>query len=353
MKKTDFKIHILYEFTEAPWGGGNQFLKALRDYFGRQGVYTEGPAEANIILFNSHHYLDELLEFKKRHPGKLLLHRVDGPISYVRGRDKAIDKIIFQFNNFLADGTVFQSNWSRDMNYELGIKKAPYETTIINAPAPEIFNRQGKSRPAEKIRLIATSWSGNIRRGFDTYEYLDKHLDFNRYEMTFVGNSPIEFKNIQWIKPVPSRELADILREHDIYITASKNDPCSNSLIEALHCGLPAVARNDGGHPEIIRDAGELFRDESDIIEAIEKVSGNYDHYQQRISLPTIDEVGQRYYDFARSIYNDCSGGGYQPKRINGFGNLLLKMKLLQWQASNRLCGAFGTLRKVTMNNSR
>ncbi len=353
MKKTDFKIHILYEFTEGPWGGGNQFLKALRGLLRQRGVYADIPSGAQAILFNSHHYLDTLLQAKRNYPGKIFLHRVDGPVSYVRGRDKAVDRVIFRFNSLIADGTVFQSNWSRKMNGEVGIKEAPYETTIINAPDPEIFNRQDKLRPSGKMKLIATSWSGNIRRGFDTYEYLDSHLDFNRYEMTFVGNSPVKFRNIRHIPPLPSRELAAILKEHDIFITASSNDPCSNSLIEAMHCGLPAVARNDGGHPEIIGEGGVLFNDEADIIEAIEKISGTYDHYQQSISLPAIEEVGQRYYDFARSIYDDYASGSYRPKRLNGFGKMRLKVKLLQWRSLDRLSGVFGTLKKAVVNRSR
>ncbi len=346
MKKTVFRIHILYKFIEGPWGGGNQFLKALRDYFGKRRAYAENPEEAQVILFNSHHFLDEVFMAKRRYPSKILIHRVDGPISGVRGSDRAIDKTIYQFNKHIADGTVFQSNWSREKNYEIGAGKEPYEITIMNAPDPEIFNRKGRKQfNAKKVKLVATSWSGNIRRGFDIYQYLDKHLDFNRYEMTFVGNSPIEFRNIRWRKPVPSRELADILREHDIYITASRNDPCSNSLIEALHCGLPVVARNDGGHPEITGKAGVLFENEAGVIEAIEKVTRYYDYYQQEISLPTFDEVGQKYYEFAQNIYADYSSGSYQPKQLNLFDLAILRAQIFKWQVLSTARAALSTLR--------
>ena len=332
------KIHILYKFVEGPWGGGNQFLKALREYFRKEGVYSESLEDADIILFNSHHCLDELFKVKKKYPNKILIHRVDGPIFYARGKDKVVDEIIFQFNNLFADGTVFQSSWSREKNYEIGMRKSPYEIIIMNALDPNIFNCEGKRQFNDnKVKLVATSWSANIRRGFDIYQYLDEHLDFNRYEMTFVGNSPIEFKNIRWVKPVPSPEVANILREHDIYITASKNDPCSNSLIEALHCGLPAVARNDGGHPEIIGEAGALFENEAGAIDAIEKVAQNYKYYQARIDLSALDEVGQKYHEFAQGIYEDYLGGNYRPKQVNLSGTIRVRIKIIQWKAQNRL----------------
>ncbi len=332
------KIHILYEFVEGPWGGGNQFLKALRVYFRKAGVYSESPEEAQVILFNSHHGLDKVFRAKKRYPNKILIHRVDGPISYIRGRDRAIDEIIVRSNKLCADGTIFQSNWSRENNYEIGMRKCPYETVVMNAPDLKIFSPEGKKSPdEEKIKLVATSWSGNMRRGFEIYQYLDEHLDFNRYEMTFVGNSPIEFKNIKWIKPVPSRELANILKEHDIYITASQNDPCSNALIEALHCSLPAVARNDGGHPEIIGQAGVFFENEGGVIPAIEKVAQAYSHYQARINLPTLDEVGQKYYEFAQSIYEDYLSGNYRLKPVNLLSDIRVRIKIMEWKAQNKL----------------
>jgi len=346
MKKTAFKINILYKFVEGPWGGGNQFLKALRDHFRGIGVYSESPEEAQVILFNSHHCLDEVFRTKQRYPTKILVHRVDGPVSLVRGSDRTIDKTIFQFNNLLADGTVFQSNWSRDKNYELGAKKSPYETVIMNAPDETIFCPEGK-KPfnEERIKLVATSWSGNIRRGFEIYQYLDEHLDFEKYAMTFVGNSPIEFKNIRWIKPVPSRELANILKEHDIYITASQNDPCSNSLIEALHCGLPAVARNDGGHPEITGKAGVFFKDKNDVIHAIEKVARDYRHYQALINLPSLDEIGQKYYQFVQNIYEESLSGNYQIKRVNFFIRMNISTKILGWKVQDKFQNLIGGLR--------
>ncbi len=334
------KINILYDFRQGPWGGGNQFLKALREYFKRERVYLENPEDADVILFNSHHFFDDVFDIKKKYPDKILIHRVDGPVFLIRGKDKVIDKIIFQFNSLFADGTIFQSKWSRKECHKLGMKKLKYETVIMNAPDPTIFNTiEKKLFNKKKKKLIATSWSPNFIKGFDIYKYLDENLDFSKYEMIFIGNSPIGYKNIKWIRPVPSEEVAKILKEHDIYIIASRNDPCSNTLIEALHCGLPVVARNSGGHPEIIGGSGEFFNDEEDILIAIDKVANNYEYYQSQIDLPRIDNIGDRYYRFSENIYKDFLNGNYYPKKVNILSTakfIDMKLKTTKWRIISR-----------------
>lgn len=336
------KIHILYNFREHPWGGGNQFLRALKKEFIKKGISEENPEKVEVILFNSHHNLEKCFSIKRKFPQKIILHRFDGPIYLVRGKDKEIDEIIKLFNELFVDGIIFQSNWCKQQNKKLFGISSRYETVIHNASDNEIFNKKKKKEfnLKEKIKLIATSWSSNWRKGFEIYKFLDENLDFSRYEMTFVGNSPVEFKNIKWIKPVTSKKLAQILKQYDIYITASQNDPCSNSLIEALSCGLPAVALNDGGHPELVQNGGELFTDKNDIIEKIEKVAKSYHYYQSQIPEFSIEKVAQQYYEFAKRIYEDAQSGRYRPKRVNFLTKInfhRMKLMILRWKGVNRL----------------
>lgn len=327
------KICILYNFRDQPWGGGNQFLKSLRKYFEQAGVYEDDPEKAEAILFNSHHCLDEVVNIKRKYPGKILIHRIDGPVLLVRGNDKKTDRVVFKANNQLADGTVFQSSWCKTKCYEHGMAGTRYEEIILNAPDPEMFYAI-KKKPIEdrKIRLIATSWSSNIKKGFDIYKYLDEHLDFNKYEMTFVGNSPIKFKNIHYIEPLQSTQLADKLRQHDIFITASLDDPCSNSLIETLHCGLPAIVRNSGGHPEIIDESGIVFEGIKDVCKSIDTVANNYTKYIENINPSRMKEIGYKYYQFIERLYNDIHNKSYTTKNLSliSFIKIILYLKSIR-----------------------
>ena len=302
------KLHFLFDFKEGPWGGGNQFLKALRNYFREKGIYSENAEEAEAILINGHQYGKNNLYFLKlwkllrSRPDIVVLHRVDGPISIVRGNGSGIDKLIYFVKAMIAHGTIFQSRWSRNQNLLLGMQENKISTIITNAPDPNIFCSKEKQSAGAKTRIISTSWSPNPRKGFNIYKYLDRHLNWDRYEMTFIGNSPGTFSRIKHIPPVKSSELASLLHQHDIFLTASQNDPCSNSLIEALHCGLPSIALNSGGHPEIIKNAGELFEDEKDVLNAIDKVAADIEGYRRKIDPQNIADIGNAYYNFAKEV---------------------------------------------------
>jgi glycosyltransferase involved in cell wall biosynthesis len=226
-----------------------------------------------------------------------MIHRVDGPIGLYRGLDSDIDGKICDMNNALADATIFQSQYSLDKHVELGLSfKNP--SIIHNAVDPNIFNNKNRMPPPDglrKIRLIATSWSDNPKKGGPLLSWLDEHLDNTKYELTFVGRTKTKFKNVRIVEPVSSEKLADILRQNDIYIAPSQDDPCSNALIEALACGLPTAFLNSGGHPELVKEGGEKFADQKDMLEAIDTIARDYKKYQENIEILPLTEVANHY----------------------------------------------------------
>ena len=155
-----------------------------------------------------------------------------------------------------------------------------------------------------------------MNKGFDVYEYLDETLDFDKYEMRFIGNSPMEFRNIIHVPPCDSAVVAGYLKSSDIFVTASKSDPCSNSLIEALHCGLPAIARNCGGHPGIIGECGELFDNAEDIAPLIRKIEREYEGYRSKFSCPDIADISAQYESFAEELLALRESGNLPVKKI-------------------------------------
>jgi glycosyltransferase involved in cell wall biosynthesis len=295
------KVNIVFNFKEEPWGGGNQFLKALRNEFKKQGFYAEKASDADVVLFNSHHYLTRVFSNRVLFPKKIFVHRLDGIMSLTRNNPQ-LDNKIFVFNRLVGNGTIFQSHWAKEAAKKAGYISRCDEAVIMNAPDPSIFNNKGKDGLHQPIRLIATSWSMNPNKGFQYLAMLDKAADFNKYQITFIGNTPIKFNNIRCLPPKMTYELASVLKDHDIYLFPGKEDACSNSLIEALHCGLPAVYLLSGGNSEIVKEGGESFSSETDFLSAIDKVSANYIAYQNSIFLPDISEVAVDYLNFFEEL---------------------------------------------------
>ena len=291
-------LAVFHDFEPAPAGGGNQFLRALvRELEGR-GLTLEvnrisGGTPA--CLFNSFNFDVRRLRRFVRADCRLV-HRVDGPVGVYRGFDDGTDRRIKAMNAEFADATVLQSRYSLDMHRELGLRLVD-PVVIENAVDPEIFHPPPERAPLEdrRVRVIASSWSDNERKGAETLTWLDRNLDHERYELTFVGRTSRTFENVRALGPVDSRNVAQLLREHDVYLAPSRDDPCSNALLEALACGLPAVFRDSGGHPELVGDGGLPFVDDHDIPGALDQLVRELDPRRAAIAVPSISVVADRY----------------------------------------------------------
>lgn len=291
-------ISIFHEFAPPPAGGGHQFLRALKQEWERRGFRVEVNAVSGTTracLLNSFNFDADCFRFLRRE-GCRTIHRVDGPLAVYRGMDDGTDRKIAEWNREFAQGTVMQSRFSLQAHTEMGLAfRDP--VVIPNAADPEIFYAPERraNLGGRKLRVISTSWSDNRNKGADVYEWLDRNLDFGCVEYTFVGRLPLKMENIRVIPPIASLGLAKLLREHDVYLTASRNDPCSNSLIEALICGLPAVYLKSGGHPEIVGEAGLGFGTADEIPALLEQMTTELGWFREKIRVPRIADVADLY----------------------------------------------------------
>jgi glycosyltransferase involved in cell wall biosynthesis len=293
-------IAIFHDFMPPPAGGGHQFLRALMREFEKRGLRVAnnmiGP-KTKACVFNSFNFDSHRLR-RLRRPGCRMVHRIDGPIGVYRGFDDGTDRWVWQLNRKFADATVLQSQFSLQKHDELGFEYAS-PVIIRNTPDPDIFSRKksGTFNTGQLIRIIAASWSDNPNKGADIYHWLDQHLDQKRYSFTFVGRIQGDFQYATHRFPVASSELAKFFHEHDIYLTASKDDPCSNSVLEALACGLPVAYLNSGGHPELVHAAGVPFTGRDDVLQALDKIAANYAYYAAHSDVPAMCEVASAYLD--------------------------------------------------------
>lgn len=304
--KKKFTVGLWHKFFAPPYGGGNQFMMALRKALQKKGIEVrenELNPDIDAYILNSIHFdVEAFLEFGRSHRINVI-HRIDGPIHLIRGFDREKDELCYELNAKFAAATVLQSAWTYQRIVEMGYR--PVSPMIIhNSVDDEIFHTRGRKPFSTKrrIRLIASSWSNNPRKGGPMYKWIEDNIDWQKYEFTFVGNVSEPLQRAHRIPPVSSVELANILREHDIYITASQNDPCSNALIEAMACGLPALYLNDGGHPELVGFGGLPFNSREDFLTALDTLTDHYETFQALITVPKLDDVAEKYFALAREV---------------------------------------------------
>jgi glycosyltransferase involved in cell wall biosynthesis len=296
-------LAVFHDYAPPPSGGGNQFIRALTRELERGGLSVEAnriSGGTRACLFNSFNFDARRLRRFAR-PDVRMVHRVDGPIAAYRGFDDGTDTRVIEVNQTFADATVVQSRFSLDKHAALGLDlRSP--VVIPNAPDPSVFFPAERRDPLgdRPLRLIASSWSQNERKGLDVLVWLDRHLDFERYEVTFVGQVAGTFEWIRSVPPLPSEPLADLLRAHDAYLIGSRDDPCSNALLEALACGLPAVYLRSGGHPELVGEGGIGFDAPEELPGILERLRAELDERRAAIRVPALADVAARYLEVLR-----------------------------------------------------
>ena len=292
------RIGLWNHFQPPPWGGGNQFMLALEAELGRQGYVCvrNGAADGHIV--NSVQFPREAFDACVDARAQRVVHRLDGPISVLRGTPESLsqDRAAMAFNAQHASATVIQSRHTLRFLAEMGWR--PVRPVLVrNAADPSVFfpGPPRERAPGEPLRIIATCWSPSPGKGAAVYAWLAARLDPDRYELTFVGNLPPGAEGIRARAPVGSGELADLLRASDVYLTASRNDPCSNALVEALSCGLPAIYYDGGGHPELAGFGGLPFTLPEQIPALLQRVECEGAALRRLIRVESMAEVARRY----------------------------------------------------------
>jgi glycosyltransferase involved in cell wall biosynthesis len=300
------RIGLWHEFHKPPYGGGNQFLMALSRSMQKLGVRVETNRFSSSIhahLCNSAWFaVDDFINAAKSSKAPMI-HRVDGPIAIYRGTDWTEDQKIYELNTRLASATVYQSGWCFSRLHELGFR--PVSPVIIrNAVDSSIFHPVGHIQfsAKRKIKLISTAWSDNPKKGGPLLKWLERQLDWNRFEYTFVGRTKEQFEHIRHIPPQSSKPLSHLLRQHDIYIMASQHEACSNALIEALACGLPVLYLDDGANGELTQFGGLPFKEKEEALLQLDRLACNVDMFRRCIHVQSIEEIGRKYIELFQTV---------------------------------------------------
>ena len=287
----NLKISINVQNKEGPWGGGNLFISNLKNYLesnGNEVIFNLFDSDIDIILIidprmlsESVMYTPKEIEFYKRNINNKckVVHRINECDE--RKGTSGINKYYIKANK-VADHTVFVSEWLKNIYINSGFSSKNLDV-IMSGANSEIFNYHERAvwNKNEPLRIVTHHWGSNFNKGFDIYSYLDKSIQEKykkQIKFTYIGNlnKDLEFQSTEIIEPKSGRELANLIKENHIYLTASINEPSGNHHIEAAQCGLPILYRDSGGMPEFTKGFGVEFQGKQDFFESLDELKNNY-----------------------------------------------------------------------------
>lgn len=131
--------------------------------------------------------------------------------------------------------------------------------------------------------------------------------------------------NIHVIGHIPPTEIAPWYRTADICLFFSWLDNCPNTVVESLGCGVPVISTNQGGTRELIEKTNggivvkadppfqfepvDLYHPpapaKNALIQAVMTMAEHHNEFAAAINrrVIDIDDVAQRYVDFAENIH--------------------------------------------------
>ncbi len=252
-------------FTLSPFasegGGSVSFARVLAESLPSVGIDVsfDVDAPADVLLVFAHHGTERLLA-RHRRRGARILHRLDeridpGESAARQEKHRRIARL-----NACADMTIFQSEFVRG---NVGpICRAPYFRVIHNGVDPRVFAPVGPCVPlAGAPAVLHVSWSVGDSKRLDRVSDLlaagspglrlycaGRHAESG---LPWLGDPRVTV-----LGPKPRDEVAALMRGAHFLFFPSEFEPCPNTPIEAMACGLPSLYHPSGGTREVLGDAG-------------------------------------------------------------------------------------------------
>jgi glycosyltransferase involved in cell wall biosynthesis len=202
---------------------------------------------------------------------------------------------------------------SRDLERHLRevAPRARFEP-VPNSVDEQVFNRDDGvgRRHGGPLQLVAVGSLVEIKGHRHLIEALPRIRSPRGVGLDIIGDGPLREELVQmsrslglkdrvrFLGPLTKPQVAAALRRADVFVLPSLWETQSCALIEALACGLPAVASNVGGVPEVLDESNgvAVAPGSADALAAgIETVAARLEAYDSvRISAATRSVYGYR-----------------------------------------------------------
>lgn len=173
---------------------------------------------------------------------------------------------------------------------ELALKSAPQKEigVIYNGIDIVEFFPDLSKKDKDKFTIICVSRvtpRKGIRFLIQAFSILLKRYDYLKLIIVGDGNERLSLEDlvqglgindkVVFTGPISHDKVSEYYQKSSIFVLPSLNEGMSNTMLEALACGLPLVATDTGGTKELVVDNKNGFivkmKDSNDLAEKIEK----------------------------------------------------------------------------------
>jgi glycosyltransferase involved in cell wall biosynthesis len=276
-------LKICIGISPHSFGGPSAFAYKFAQFLHKRNIpYTFDLNGRYDVLLAVATGPDPELVKKIKEKGTKVLYRINGVYLGREGYLSYDNKVLHQLHNF-ADKVIYQSKFSiMEVREYLGVDIEADPTIIYNGVDTSLFSPEGEKLEREEYEHVLLS-AGLFRpnkRAQDVIDAMPYILEkFPNTLYAIVGpesygdilrtiTDKIKYYNIKknavFIGPVEQSIIPIYYRSADIFMHLAWLDPCPNTVIEAMACGLPVIHAATGGTRELINEPELMIDSEYD-----------------------------------------------------------------------------------------
>jgi glycosyltransferase involved in cell wall biosynthesis len=268
--------------------------------------------------------------------------------------DSILEKFTFLLNFYLnrfnrklitcSDALVFQSNLSLEMHKKFmgdEFSNKMYAVILNGVPTKLFYPKKNGIELNGSPCLVITASFRPHKRLHEAIKIINQlkinhpscilHVIGVVDHITKENISHLNCDNVIFHGVVDSYLLPDYYASCDVGLSPSLFDPCPNSVVEMMACGVPVITTKESGASELVRNSDLIIEEdvnfgymELQTIEklpqlnidqwcaTIEKVIDNYEYYSEAMLLRVereldIDIVASKYADFIKKVSDNVS----------------------------------------------
>lgn len=254
------KIHFANQSKQG-LGGGWTFLNHMQDYFKRS---LSGSENCDIYFISGATMVTRDEVRKAKDSGKKIVLRVDNAVRDSRNRGTGMSRL-YDFAQW-ADVVVYQSEWARKTLSPFLNRDG---VVIHNATDTSIYNTHGR-QGGNGNNYLYSRYNRDETKNWEMARFAFQEIyakspkaklgivgqfsgELQTYKFDFYNGEDYHYFGII----SDHRLMATILKGTDYFLYTYFMDACSNTVIEALCCGVKIHGvygmEQTGGTPELIR----------------------------------------------------------------------------------------------------